>query len=385
MDKKSDEFKCLNYAIDKCNNQHGVSKQIARIISGQDIKRDSNERPDFLRYSKAKDKKNGVVIGIEHFRVDHFSEKIKRRRVSSLGAQYEKEFKTSVETWHSKISEDADIPNEALESISNLVAQLLTHQLQSSYNTFIESFRYSLNKHLASVDAYHTVLDKYVGVNEKKLAFLIEVHSDFRRLFFHDKRGVHYGENIVPLFEDIVKILETIDSRKVDYLILCFGDTVFDNNAKVIAVPTRNLRKQFEKQNIPIYHYAGHDISLPGFQTPHLDFKAIPKYDRNGDNIDFNVTVSSRDISNEKKLEMVVDMYRYIKYIEQNNQNFATTDLVEMFYEVYDEHVSEIKNIGTNNIIKLIHLISAMNKEKLYRKFIEFESKWDIGESDGKD
>lgn len=382
MDKKSDELKCLNFAIDKCNKQHGMTKQIAQILSGQDIDRDINERPDFVRISQIKEKGKNVVIGIEHFRVDHFSEKMKKQRVSSLGVQYEKKMNEAYDTWHPKISEDEDLPEGALESISSLVGQLLTYHMQSSYNAFVEAFKYSLSKHLDSVDVYHSVLNKYAGKNEKKLAFLIEIHSDFNRLFYHDKRGIHYNDNTIPLFESIVEMLENIDSRKVHYLILCFGSTVYNDNTKVVAIPTRNLRKQLTKLNIPVYKYAGHDIFFPGFQTPFSEFNAVPTYVRNEDSVDINVAVTLTDINDEKKLEMVVDRYIYVKQIEQTNQNFVTTDLVEMFYEMYDKYLSNAKKLSTENILKLIHLITSMNIKEITERFNAFNKKCEIGEND---
>ena len=125
---------------------------------------------------------------------------------------------------------------------------------------------------------------------------------------------------------------------------------MYNDNTKVIAVPTQNLRGHLAKRNIPVYHYAGHDIYLSGFQTPRLDFKATSDYERNGDNIDFHITVASRDIKEEKKLEMVVDMYRYIKQIERRKQDYATTDLVEMFYAVFDEYFSKLKGMSTERV-----------------------------------
>lgn len=385
MDKKSDELKCLNYAIEKCNTQHGMTKKIAQLLSGQDIDRDIDERPDFVRLSKMKDTGNNIVIGIEHFRVDHYSEKMKKQRVSSLGVQDEKRMHELHNTWKPQISEDEDIPEGVIVSMSSILAQLLTHQMQSSYNAFIEAFKYSLSKHLDSVDGYHSVLNKYAGNSDKPLAFLIEIHSDFRRLFFHDKRGIHYGESTIPLFEDIVKMLENIDSRKVHYLILCFGSTVYNDNTKVIAVPTRNLRKQLAKLNIPVYEYAGHDIFLKGFQTPFVDFNVSPSYERKEDKINFYMTVESRDISDEKKLEMIVNMYRYIKQIEQNNLNFATTNLVEMIYYLYDEYLPKSKNLSTDSIINLIRFIAFKNSKEINRKFVEFKRKCGIGENDEED
>ncbi len=384
MGNKADEIECLDLAIKACLAQHGISKRIGLLLSGEDIQRDSDERPDFLRISKPDGNHNGVVIGIEHFRVDHFSRELKNNRVGSYGIGYEKNLKNAVNTWQPQISSDQEIPAGALESMGTLIAQLLSQQLQATYNSFISAFSYSLNKHIESIDFYHSQLDRYAGNYEKKLAFLIEIHSDFHKLFFHDSKGIHYGENTIPLFDELVAIMEKIDTRKVHYLILCFGNTVYNDDTKVIAVPTQNLRSHLAKRNIPVYHYAGHDIFLSGFQTPRLDFKATSDYERSGDNIDFHITVASRDIKEEKKLEMVVDMYRYIKQLESKNQDYATTDLVEMFYEVFDEYFSRLKGMSTESIIQLIPLVAATNKDKNDLKFLKFEKKWGIGEDNDK-
>lgn len=93
MGNKANELACLNLAIEQCLKQKGISKKIGQQLSGDDIDRDSDEAPDFLRYNKPFESgKNGIVIGIEHFRVDHFSEELKNHKVSSLGYQYEKKF-----------------------------------------------------------------------------------------------------------------------------------------------------------------------------------------------------------------------------------------------------------------------------------------------------
>lgn len=381
MGNKSDEQACLDFAVKACLGQHGISKRIGLLLSGEDIQRDNDERPDFMRISTTSGNHGSIVLGIEHFRVDHFSRELTNNRVGSYGIGYEKNLKKSIDTWQPQISSDKEIPAGALKSIGELVAQLLSQQIQATYNSFISAFSYSLNKHIDSIDFYHSQLERYAGNYEKKLAFLIEIHSDFHKLFFHDKRGTHYGEKTIPLFDELVTIMEKIDPRKVHYLILCFGDTVYNDSTEVIAVPTKNLRGHLTKRNIPIYQYAGHDIFLSGFQTPRLDFKATSDYECQGDNIDFCVTVVSRDIKDEKKLEMVVDMYRYIKKIEQKKLNYATTDLVEMFYEVFDEYFSKLNGLSTENIIQLIPLVATANKDKNDMKFLEFEKKWGIGDN----
>lgn len=378
MGSKSDELTCLNLAISECTKQKGISKKIGLLLAGQDIDRMDNERPDFLRcYKSIKKNEKDIVIGIEHFRVDHYSIELSNQRVGSTGIVYEKRLKTVVDTWNPHIGESKQIPDGALSDISNLIGQAFALRMQATYNAFIESFKYSLNKHMQSIDYYHSVIDNYAKNKDKRFAFLIEIYSDFNKLlFFHDKNGVHYGENTVPLFDELIRILEKVDSRKVNYLILCFGNTVYNKNPKVIAVPTVNLRNQLEKQHIPVYYYAGDDICLSGFQTPQLDLKSISNYKINGDNIDFGVTIESKDIKEEAKLEMVISAYKYIKAIECKKKNFVTTSLVEMFYQVYDEYCAPFSNMKIEDIINFIPIITTNNKDNIELKFKKFKKDW---------
>ncbi len=79
--KKETELKCLNTAIEYCLSQKGDSKRIGKLMSGVDVERKSEERPDFIRYV-APDNKNerGIVVGIEHFMVDISLRKSKVKR-----------------------------------------------------------------------------------------------------------------------------------------------------------------------------------------------------------------------------------------------------------------------------------------------------------------
>ncbi len=48
--KKETELKCLNTAIRNCLSQKGDSRRIGMLMSGADVERKSEERPDFIRY-----------------------------------------------------------------------------------------------------------------------------------------------------------------------------------------------------------------------------------------------------------------------------------------------------------------------------------------------
>ena len=381
MGNKSSELACLNLAIEQCSRQHGISKKIGHLLSGKDVMRDDDERPDFLRLSSNSGQQQETLIGIEHFRVDHYSEKKSRQRVSSKAILYEKNVRNTFDTWKSEIKEDADIPSGALENIGEILAQAMEQRIQATYHSFIESFKYSLNKHIQSIDYYHTVLDKYAGTSEKKLAFLIEIHSDFSTLFFHDRKGIHHDSFACPLFEELVQIMESIDARRVHFLVLCFGGTIYSANTRVIAIPTKNLRKQLELQHVPVYHYAGHDLYLQGFQTPRLNMKTQSEYAQNGDSITFHLSVASRDIKVEKKLEMVVGAYKLIQELKGRNQYYATTDIVEMFCDVWGEFCSGIANRSEEDIMAALPFITRNNIDAIDANYAKHKRTWNIGEN----
>ena len=47
MGNKADEQACLDFAVKACLAQHGISKRIGLLLSGEDIQRDNDERPEF--------------------------------------------------------------------------------------------------------------------------------------------------------------------------------------------------------------------------------------------------------------------------------------------------------------------------------------------------
>lgn len=378
MGNKDGELACLNLAIEKCLKQKGFSKKIGLMLSGNDVERDNNEAPDFLRcYKPTNCNGKSVIIGIEHYRVDHYSEKLRNKKVSSLGVQYENEVKKSIEKWKPELSEDTEIPDNVLSDFSDILLQAFEQRIQATYNTFISAFGYSLNKHLPSIDNYLSVVNRYGGDCEKKLALLLEVHTDFSQLFYHDHKGIHHNDNIIPIFEDIVEILETVDNRKVDYLILCFGKTIYDDTTKVVAISTSNIRKQLQKLHIPIYHYAGHDIFLSEFQTPRLDLTSKVDYKRNEGGYDFHISITSRDIKDESRMDMIIGAYRFIKIIECKGMNYATTEPVEMFYELFDEYVPQEFQLSSQDIVKIIASNIFNRGVDLDEKYRVFNKKWD--------
>lgn len=117
-EKKKAERSCLNTAIHNLLSQRGDSKRIGKLMTGCDIERQFEERPDFIRYfSPTNDNRRGTVVGIEHFRVDHISNLTKNNKYQSLGIIHQKRTHAYYNKWHETIQNSEDIPDSSLTEI----------------------------------------------------------------------------------------------------------------------------------------------------------------------------------------------------------------------------------------------------------------------------
>lgn len=184
MDKKNNELFCLDRVIKEKHSLHEESKQIINKICGKEFDRMDKERPDFVRYCPpVSEHENGILIGIEHFRVDRLSLQKRDGKVASTGIGTEKAIHRVYTQWHEKVTASEVVPEGAISDIADLVGEQMQKLEKSSYNTFFRSFEYSLNNHLESVDVYRANLQELSeGKYDTELALLIEIHSEFRNL-----------------------------------------------------------------------------------------------------------------------------------------------------------------------------------------------------------
>ena len=80
----------------------------------------------------------------------------------------------------------------------------------------------------------------------------MKVHSEFGPLWAIQKKRVKKMSNgLMPMIEDVVQILEnSIDTNKVNFLVLYLSETLETGVHDVIVVPTKEMRKNLERQNI---------------------------------------------------------------------------------------------------------------------------------------
>lgn len=376
--KKEQEEKCLKIALNARKTQHGQSRRILGLLSGEDFPRTSQERPDFVKLSKQDE--DYVLVGIEHFRVDQLSLQKQDGRVASTGVRTEKDIHSLFEHRHESVNAGNYSQTEVVSDIAEVIATHIKSKEQSTYNTYIESFKHSLLKHTENIDYYRSELNNLSnGHYPTKLVFLIEIHTELRNLFLNDCSGQrrHTG-GIAPFFEDMIALIEeAVDSRKVDYLIFCMGETIFTSNVKVIAVPTHNLRKQLEKRRIKIYNYVGVECFLDAFQPIKKDFEIRPVVTSNNSDTSFRFDISCDTISDQQMLDLTFYAFCHACELKKQGKNIATTCGVQLLLEASE---------GTNIIWShpqdspdtwVIHpKFLGLSGNELQRRFKDFEEKY---------
>lgn len=375
LDKKNNELLCLDRVIKEKETLHIESQQIIDKISGNEFGRIDTERPDFVRYCPPISKnEKGTLIGIEHFRVDRLSLQKKDGRVASTGIATEKAVYKIYEQWHEEVKTTEAIPEGVVSDIANLVATQVQNEEKSSYNTFIKSFEYSLNKHLENVEVYRTNLQKLSeGKYKTELALLIEIHSEFRNLFLNNQRGTYREKNFAPIFEDMVRLMEKkVDCNKVNYIILCMGGTIFTDKIKVIAIRTEGIRKQLERQNIAIYEYAGEDLIFTDFEVAQRKVRNKPCYRIDGDKISFVIEHTDEELNEQFMIDaMFYSLKKALEYRKQD-KNFVTTYGTQMMLDVLGNYV-----VGwQQNKQKNQPILKPLFRKSLIYKMLAFEQKW---------
>lgn len=340
-DKKEIEQNCLNIAIEQCLAQKGESKKIGILLSGSDVPRETKERPDFVRLSESHKKGiRGTVIGIEHFRVDLFSKPKKGNKVQSLGIMHQKDIASFYEKWHQTIQTTDHVSKEVIQDLCNIWMKHYRQTEKANFQSLMLSFRHVLAEHTKSIPVYDANIRKIASKYncEHKLAFLIEIHSDFPNLFFHDHNKVRlYNNPIVLMFEQIVSLLEAVDKR-VDYFILCFGNLHY-TNVKVIPLRAHNIRRELKKRHIPIYHYCGHDVFLHQSESfvENFDLK-IDHEEENGE-IKLHIKPSYETVSPEEEIKYIWTALRDAILHSDKGEPFVLNTMVQEQLEVYAPYI----------------------------------------------
>ena len=140
-DKKKNELDCLNSAI-VVGLQSG-SEETKRILKLHDCEdMECDERPDFIR----KNVEYNCLLGIEHFRVDHYVKK-KRGKIQSTGVMNKKEILNVYNTHRDSVLSSEEVSSDAINDIMKTVSDQLDRKNRATYKNFMCSFESVLKKH----------------------------------------------------------------------------------------------------------------------------------------------------------------------------------------------------------------------------------------------
>lgn len=349
--KKDDEMYSLDKAIQIGKSRYSITKKIATRLSGDFIYREIEERPDFVKKSLENGRRDECIVGIEHFRVDHLSLQKKDGRVGSTGVMYNIESNRVFNRWNSKIGESSEIDLAAINDIQNLIWNQFKRVNNTDYPTFISAFKYSLNKHMEKVESYREELKKIANGKKVELAFLIEVHSEFKNKYLTNKKGTKKSlTGIMPMFNDVVEMLERIDSKKVDYIILLLCETQINESTDVIAFKTGDIYKQLIKQKKSIYEYAGKDFFNQSFSGNLDNLESKNRVYQKDDDIIMDFKYDKFNQDDRQQLEIILKCCERVSSFEKQGKNYITDVSVQAAIDIYREIMFENRSISKDMI-----------------------------------
>lgn len=401
--KKKNEDACLEEVIQIGKKQHGETKAILSFLSAcKDCGEEDQERPDFLRkhfaacrskrrYTNNVNKKcrftgnddEDLIVGIEHFRVDHLSIKKKKGNIASTGIATEHELNRIHNQHRREVVEDGIISNELIEDLNQLIANQLKEFGRRTYNNFLDAFEYSLNKHVKSVDVYRENLRRKAESENSLycLGFLIEIHSEFRNLFLTDSRGTRKKtDGLMPMFADVIRMIEhKVNKNKVDFIIFYLCETLAGNNSKVVAVRTDDIIRRLEKQQYKVYEYAGRDALLGNFQAMTDNTKVETRYEKNSDSTTTYFSVQQDVINEDQYLDFLYFSFYKAWYCEKKGCNVITTlDVQYMWETIGDRIISWNQPSKEEDSWKIKPVFIPLEQEEINKRMTEFEKKYHL-------
>ena len=209
----------------------------------------------------------------------------------------------------------------------------------------------------------HNINSLSKGRFSVKLAFLIEIYSDFRRSYLTAHGSTKLADTtFIPIFEDVVHMLENIDDKKVQYIVLCFNTPIPGERTKVVALNTVNLRKQIERQHLLIYNYAG--------ELCNQRFAEIsPAFTREGDIINFEMTAAIRQTDMDSQMQLIIPAFLDALTFEVDKKPYLTTPTVQLMMELFGDYYIRYGNFRSNNAKDLWRYIMMIDGDKIQKRW----------------
>ena len=379
MGNKNIEKDCINKALKYSKSQHGKSKRIINMLNGIDIEREDDERPDFVKETTDINGEQ-IILGIEHFQVDGVCIKKKNGKYAGTEQKRLKDTKTIFDKYKDKVVNNDFISEEAFkcatDEILNVANKAVEYSFNATYKDFIKVFEEKVTSHAKNIEVYYDTVNKYSdGLKKSKLMFLIDIVGNFNGLFLNSNNKVNQITiDEIPLFSDIVILLDTIVSNKIDYIVLCLGN---GNKTKVIALDAKNILGELKRQNIKVYKYLCYDCLYP-FMTQSRCSYEIAEITK--DEVKVNFQCTGNQLDTEILIILCYYCYYFCYQARRKKECFVTNNVIQLLLDVFSKYLRNWK-IYIEGKAKLYYpIFDIKNTETLKQEMTDFEKLWGIND-----
>lgn len=376
MGNKSDEKDCINKVLKYSKSQHGKSKRIINMLNG--IVKDS-ERPDFIAETTDINGEQ-IVLGIENLQIDGVCIKKKNGKYAGTEQKRLKDTKAIFDKYKDKVVNNDFISEEAFkcatDEILNVANKTVEYSFNATYKDFVKVFEEKLTSHAKSIDVYYDTINKYSeGLKKSKLMFLINVVGNFNGLFLNSNNKVNQITiDEIPLFSDIVNLLDTIVGNKIDYIVLCLGN---GDKTKVIALDAKNIFGELKRQNIKIYKYFCYDYLLPFMTQSRCSYEIV---EMNKEEVKVNFECTGNQLNTEALKILCYYCYYFCYQARRKKECFVTNNVIQLLLDVFSKYLSNWK-VYIEGKAKLYYpIFDIKNTEILKQDITAFEKLWSIND-----
>lgn len=379
MGNKNIEKDCIDKALKYSKSQHGKSKSIINLLNGVDIQRVDDERPDFV---KEVTDINGeqIILGIEHFQIDGVCIKKKNGKYAGTEQKRLKDTKAIFDKYKDQVRDNDYLSEETFNCATNEILKIVNKAVEYSFNAtykdFVKMFEEKLTSHAKSIDVYYDTINKHCdGLKNSKLMFLIDVVGNFSGLFLNSNNKVNQITiDEIPLFSDIVNLLDTIVGNKIDYIVLCLGN---GNKTKVIALDAKNIFGELKRQNIKIYKYFCYDYLHPFMTQSRCSYEIA---EMNKEEVKVNFECTGNQLNSEALTILCYYCYYFCYQARRKKECFVTNNVIQLLLDVFSKYLRNWK-VDIEGKAKLYYPIFNINNTEILKQDITaFEELWSIND-----
>lgn len=379
MGNKNIEKDRIDKALKYSKSQHGKSKSIINLLNGVDIQREDDERPDFV---KEVTDINGeqIILGIEHFQIDGVCIKKKNGKYAGTEQKRLKDTKAIFDKYKDQVRDNDYLSEETFNCATNEILKIVNKAVEYSFNAtykdFVKMFEEKLTSHAKSIDVYYDTINKHCdGLKNSKLMFLIDVVGNFSGLFLNSNNKVNQITiDEIPLFSDIVNLLDTIVGNKIDYIVLCLGN---GNKTKVIALDAKNIFGELKRQNIKIYKYFCYDYLHPFMTQSRCSYEIA---EMNKEEVKVNFECTGNQLNSEALTILCYYCYYFCYQARRKKECFVTNNVIQLLLDVFSKYLRNWK-VDIEGKAKLYYpIFNINNTEILNQDITAFEKLWSIND-----